>query len=65
MNKKFIKIDMQAVAKLNENEMNVLVGGNTGVWDTIKDILGSLLDIEINPNCNCGCSNTGTANGKC
>ncbi len=47
MNKKLIKIDMQAVAKLNENEMNVLVGGNTGVWDVLKGLIGSLLEVNM------------------
>ncbi|MBR5824900.1 MAG: hypothetical protein IKY67_12270 [Paludibacteraceae bacterium] len=50
MNKKFMKIDMQVVAKLNEDELNVLVGGSTG--SGLKDLIG-LPDININWNCKC------------
>lgn len=54
MNKKFIKINIEEISKLDDNSLNVLVGGAAGsngksVLETILDSL----DIHINWNCKC------------
>lgn len=54
MNKKFIKIDIEEISKLDDNSLNVLVGGAAG--PNGKSVLESILDnldIQINWNCKC------------